>query len=202
VTCIRSDITVNKLDMMLLGILGLTTVCGLWKGMIRQIVILAGVICGYIISSKFYAPAARILPKNVEAGTAKIISFILIFIVCIIAASVLGTLVDRILKTTGLGWANRFAGGVLGAVKGCIIVAVIVIALMAFVPVDNGLMRTSVTLPYITSGIGLTVRIMPYDIRTDIQKRLDEVKKRLGQNIVESQKGNTIDRGRMSAGPK
>jgi membrane protein required for colicin V production len=179
----------NKLDIMIMGILGLTTVCGLWKGMIRQIVILIGVVCGYIISSKLYVPIARILPKNVEPGSAEIISFIIIFIACIIAASVLGALADRILKTAGLGWANRFAGGLLGAVKGVILVAVIVIALLAFAPTDSGVIRTSVTLPYIASGIRMTSRIMPRDIRANIQNRIEEEKKRWGQNTVRSQKG-------------
>jgi membrane protein required for colicin V production len=192
----------NKLDMMILAVLGLTTACGLWKGMIRQIVILAGVICGYIISSKLYAPVARILPKNIEPGTAKIISFIIIFITCIIAASVLGVLIDRILKIAGLGWANRLAGGLLGAMKGFIVVAIIAVALLAFLPADNGLIRTSVTLPYITSGIRMMSRIMPYDIRADIQKRTDEVKKRWVQNTVEMQKGSATNVGRMSRGTK
>jgi membrane protein required for colicin V production len=192
----------NKLDMMILAIFALTTACGLWKGMIRQIVILTGVVCGYIISSKLYTPVARILPGNMEPGTAKIISFIIIFIACIIAASVLGVLVDRILKIAGLGWANRLAGGVLGAVKGFIVVAIIAVALMAFLPADNGLIRTSVALPHITSGIRMMSRIMPHDIGADIQKRIDEVKKRWVQNTVEIQKGSVTNVGRMSRGTK
>jgi membrane protein required for colicin V production len=178
----------NKLDILIMGILGLTTVCGLWKGMIRQIVILTGVICGYIISLKLHVPMARILPRNVDPGAAAIISFIIIFIACTITASVLGALADRILKTAGLGWANRFAGGLLGAVKGFIIVAVIVISLLAFVPADSNVIRTSATLPYIASGIRVASRIMPHEIRANIQRRMEE-QKTWGQNTVRRQKG-------------
>jgi membrane protein required for colicin V production len=178
----------NALDMMILGLLGLTTACGLWKGLIRQIVILTGVICGYIISSRLYLPVARILPGSVEPATAKITSFIVIFILCIIAASVLGLLVDRILKIAGLGWANRLAGGLLGAVKGFIIVAILSAGLLAFLPADNGMIRTSTMVPYITSGIRLTSRIMPDDIRASIQKRIDEVKRLPGQSAADNHK--------------
>jgi membrane protein required for colicin V production len=195
-------ITVNKLDMMILGIFALTTACGLWKGLIRQIVILAGVVCGYIISSRLYLPVARILPGSVEPATGKIVSFIIIIILCIIVASVLGLLVDRILKIAGLGWANRFAGGVLGAVKGFIIVAIIAMALLAFLPADSGLIKTSTTLPYITSGVRLMSRIMPHDIRAGIQKRIDEVKKLPGKNTAGGQKCNTRNLDKMGTGTK
>lgn len=169
----------NKLDIVVIGVVGLTTAFGLWKGMIRQIVTLAGVIVGYIISLKLYGSIANILPKSIEPGVAKVIGFVLIFGVCIVVALILGAIVGKFFKIAGLGWANRLGGGLIGFLKGFVIVAIIVVVLIAFLPSDSTFLDNSVTLPYVLSGIRIMGDIMPLDIRERYQLKLGEIKRQL-----------------------
>ncbi len=144
--------------------------------MIRQVVTLAGVVAGYIISLKLYVSVANIMPKSMESGTAKMISFVLIFIVCIISASILGAIAGKIFKIAGLSWANRLVGGLLGFLKGFLLIAIIVTVLIAFLPAGNSLMNSSVTLPYVISGIKIISGSIPDDIQTKYKDKVDDIR--------------------------
>ncbi len=144
--------------------------------MVRQLVTLAGVVAGYIISLKLYESVANILPKGMNPGTAKVLSFVLIFVACIIAAYIMGAIASKILKVAGLSWANRLGGSLLGFLKGFFIIAVIVTVLIAFRPPDNSFLKNSVTLPYVISGIRMISDIIPDDIRINYKDKVDDLK--------------------------
>jgi membrane protein required for colicin V production len=144
--------------------------------MIRQVVTLAGVVAGYIISLKLYDSVAHAMPKSMEPGTAKAISFVLIFIVCILSASILAAIGSKIFKIAGLSWANRLGGGLLGFLKGFLLIAIIVTVLIAFLPAGNSLLNSSVTLPYVISGIKIISGIIPDDIQTKYKDKVDDIR--------------------------
>jgi membrane protein required for colicin V production len=175
----------NKLDMIIIGISALATALGLWKGMVRQIVTLAGVACGYFISLKLYEPVANILPKSIEPGVAKAISFVLIFVVFIIVSFILGAIVGNFLKIAGLGWANRLGGGLIGFLKGFVIIAIVVAVLIAFLPSNSAFLDNSITLPYVLSGIRIMGDIMPHDIQEKYQNKIGEVRRELAAKSLE-----------------
>lgn len=169
----------NKLDIIIIGITALATALGLWKGMVRQIVTLAGVVLGYYISLRLYVPVAKLLPENIAPGTAKAISFLLIFVICIIVSFILGAIVGKLLKIAGLGWANRLGGGAIGFLKGFVIIAIVVTVLIAFLPANSAFLDNSVTLPYVLSGIRVAGNIMPRDIQEKYHRKIIDVEKHL-----------------------
>jgi membrane protein required for colicin V production len=159
-------------DIVALSVIGLTVALGLWKGLAVQVFGLAGLVLGYILSVKYYLSAARLLP-DISQGTARIAGFLSIFIACIIAAFILGRLLEKLLKIAGLGWANRLFGGVLGLLKGTLIVAVIMVVLVAFLPSDSGTMKQSVTVPYLVSVTRLFGVAIPADIKAKYKSRIE-----------------------------
>ena len=159
-------------DIVALSIIGLTVALGLWKGLAVQVFGLAGLILGYILSVKYYLSAAKLLP-DISQWTARIAGFLGIFIVCIIAAFILGRLLGKLLKIAGLGWANRLFGGVLGLLKGTLIVSVIMVVLVAFLPSDSVMMKQSVTVPYLVSVTRLFGAAIPEDIKAKYKSRIE-----------------------------
>ncbi len=144
--------------------------------MIRQIVALAGIVAGYVISLKLYIRVANLMPKGMEPGTARMISFVLIFVVCVILAYILGVFADKSFKIAGLSWANRMAGGLLGFLKGFILIVVMVALLIAFLPADNNLLNRSVTLPYVISGTKIISSIIPEEVRSKYKDKVEYIK--------------------------
>ena len=137
------------------------------------------------------------MPKGMEPGTARTISFVLIFIVCIILASILGAMANRFLKVAGLSWADRLGGGLLGFLKGFILIAIIVMVLIAFLPADS-LLASSVTLPYVISGIKIMSSFIPEDIQTKYKSKVADIENNLMKRGIKEgiEKVNKNGRGR------
>ncbi len=169
--------TLNAFDIVILTILGITAGIGLWKGLVRQVLTLVGVIAGYILAINLYRPVSGLF-TGIDPDVAKIISFIGIFALCIILASIVSWLIGRFLQITGLGFLNRIAGAALGLVKGLLIVVVIVVMLLTFLPSDNRMLKDSVTLPYIVSIIKNINVLVPDGLKKRYRMRMEEMKQK------------------------
>jgi membrane protein required for colicin V production len=163
----------NSLDVIVVTIITITTVFGLWKGLVKQLFALGGVIAGYICAIKFYEQSAVFLPK-MDTGMAKIVSFIGIFVAIIITALILSWIIERTVKTIKLGWVNRICGGVLGFLKGFLVVTVIAMVLLTFLPEDNSILKYSITLPYTLYGIEFIDKAVPQDIKLIYRQKISQ----------------------------
>ena len=98
-------------DIIVLGVIGVLTIRGLWKGLARQVVGLAGVAAGYVMAMRLCGPLASKFLTGFRPAMGNIISFFAIFIACIIAASIIGRIAGKLMRTAGLGILNRIGGG-------------------------------------------------------------------------------------------
>jgi membrane protein required for colicin V production len=153
----------------------LTTFLGLWKGLRRQFFGLGGVIAGYVAAVNLYKPLAEFM--SMTSGLSKITSFITIFFICKIMVTFIGWKAKELFKSTKLSLLNRAGGASVGALKGLIMVLVIVLALTAFLPSDTGLLRKSALLPFISSLPEITLRIVPEDIRKRYNEKVVRLRK-------------------------
>jgi len=153
-------------DTIVLTVVGVVTLLGLWKGLVRQVVGLGGVAAGYVIAMKFYGTLSAKFLTGFRLATGYVISFLAIFIACIIAASIIGWIAGKLLGGAGLGILNRIGGGILGGAKGCLIVSVAVMMLIAFLPPNSGVFKGSGTMKYIQPMAGIASRLAPKNIRT------------------------------------
>lgn len=156
----------NMFDLIVLVVIVLLILRGLWKGLIRQVVGLAGVVTGYMIAMHFYGPFASRYLKGFTPATGHIIAFLGVFIGCIIAASIVGWIIGRLMNVAGLGILNRIGGAVLGGAKGCFILGVAVMTLIAFLPSDSSVFKGSRTIKYIQPMAGLISGVAPKSIKT------------------------------------
>ena len=100
-------------DIIVLAVIGILTIIGLWKGVVKQFFGLLGVVAGYLLAMRFYQPCSKFL-TSIYPGTAKVISFIAIFLASILVAHLIGWGVGRLLAISKLGFINRIGGGLLG----------------------------------------------------------------------------------------
>jgi membrane protein required for colicin V production len=166
----------NTLDIIVLIVICLMTIYGIWKGFIRQILSIAGIVVGYIVAVKYYADLASYL-KLSDPNLAKIISFIILFVACVIVFAALAFLLNKVFKLPGLGMINTFFGGVIGFLKGFLVVALLVIVLIALLPADNPVLSKSITAPYILRALTNIHRAIPKDIKAQYQKKIEGLMK-------------------------
>ena len=88
---------------------------GLKRGLVRQIVSICVIYFGITLSLRFAGQLSTWLSKYIPDSpfAVKLIAFILIFFAIALILSLLGKVVEKILKITLLGWLNRLLGLVL-----------------------------------------------------------------------------------------
>jgi membrane protein required for colicin V production len=170
----------NTLDIIVLIVICLMTFYGVWKGFIKQVLSIAGIITGYVVATRYYAQFATNL-KLSDPNLAKIISFIILFLACVILFSVLAMILNKIFKLPGLGVINSFFGGVIGFLKGFLLTAICVIVLIALLSVENPLLSKSITVPYILRGLMAAENAIPRDIKTQYHKKIESLMKEVSQ---------------------
>ncbi len=87
-------------------------VLGIKRGLVKQIVALAVVVLGIHLSLRFSDPLQAYLAQMVEWEPfwAKAVSFTVIFLAVALLLSLLGKLVEKVIKIAMLGWLNRLLG--------------------------------------------------------------------------------------------
>ena len=104
------------LDIIILGIPGISVMTGLWKGLISQLKGIIAIVLGAWAAMKFNQPFSEWLStymSSVPPVSLKIISYIAIFVIVMIFLSVIGSILNRCIKLVMLGWANRLLGAFL-----------------------------------------------------------------------------------------
>lgn len=146
--------------------------------MVSQIFSIVGIIFGYFAAVSYHAAAARHL-TFMDATAARILSFIAIFILCIIASMIIARIVGKFFQLPGLGLINSFGGGIVGFIKGFLLVALMVIFLIAVLPNDSPLLNTSAALPFVLRGIKIFDNMVPKDIKEQYRKKVDNLKTKM-----------------------
>jgi membrane protein required for colicin V production len=168
----------NMLDIIVLIVIGGLTAYGIWKGCIKQVFSILGIICGYVVAMRYYSAFSDYL-KFSDPNLGKIISFIILFIACVIVFGLLALLINKIFRLPGLGLINSFFGGVIGFLKGFLLAAIAVIFLIALLSAENPILSKSLTVPYILRGIMKAESMLPRDIKVQYSKKIDNLMKEI-----------------------
>lgn len=158
-------------DIIVLAVIGILTIIGLWKGLVKQIFGLLGAIAGSLLAIRFYQPCAKFF-TSFHAGTAKAASFIAIFLACILVAYLIGWVVARFFAISKLGFFNRIGGGFLGFLKGYIIISVLVTVLTVFLPANNSFFKKSSTIKYFLPVTAALKKVTRGDIKAKYNEKV------------------------------
>ena len=115
----------NGLDFAVIAILLLSILLGLWRGLLYEVLSLLGWPFAIILSKLSATSIAPLIPVAQEEMRVTA-AYALVFIAALIAWSLLTRLVAKLLKAMGSDWADRAMGGVFGAMRGVLIVLVLV----------------------------------------------------------------------------
>lgn len=120
----------NVFDLIFALLLGWAIFMGVRKGFVLQVTAVLALLLGIYLSFKFsYLMAKWITDFGVGAKAVSIVSFSLTFIGVVVAARLLGSILDRVVHITLLGWLNRLLGVVFAAVKMALVTSIILFIL-------------------------------------------------------------------------
>jgi len=177
-------IHLNWLDTLLLVILLVTFIIGLVKGFIRQIIGLLAVVLGLVLASRHYGWLSWKLYSRIESDFWRNgLSFLIIFFAVVLAGWLVGFLLGKLMKGT-LSLANHLLGGALGLLKGVLIGAVIILAMLSF-DFERQAIIGSRLAPAMVKVSRALVLLIPQDLR---ERFVDTVKSYEGKGGRNEQK--------------
>jgi len=123
---------VTLLDGVTLGLLGAFVVLGAIRGLVRDLASLVGLVAGAYLSWR-HGPqvSAWLQPMIRDNRWALFLGYALTFFGVVLAATLVGVFLSRLLHETPLGWLDRLLGAALGMAKAVILVwALVTITLL------------------------------------------------------------------------
>jgi membrane protein required for colicin V production len=112
----------SMLDLIVLLVLILTVVRGLMRGMVDTLFSLAAWTLAFVLGKWGALMVAPLLPIGIENPAIRYFAgFMAVFLVVLIGVLLLGHALASLVKAAGLGSADKVLGGVLGLVKGLVI---------------------------------------------------------------------------------
>jgi membrane protein required for colicin V production len=169
----------NWIDWALIIFLLISVANGFQEGMVRITIGLIALIAGFIVASWFGGlAAAPLIPWVQSKGVASILGYMIVFFAVIIAGALLGALLARMLKLIGLSWVDRLMGGVLGVVRGFIVLAVVTMVVTALAPkwLPNAVSGSTLA-PYVLGASRVLTNLTPFDIRDGFHRAYAELQR-------------------------
>ena len=97
--------------------------------MVRELLSLAGWVIAFMVASSFAAAFAPMLPSAIVGDQFRgMLAFASIFLSALLAMGLLTMLISALVKTAGLGFADRFMGSLFGFARGLLVVLLAVLA--------------------------------------------------------------------------
>jgi len=164
---------VNIADWIILLTLLLSVVQAASSGFFQEAFGIAGLVFGYLIAAWQYRHLAEYFAPYISSQwLGEIVAFLAIFFGVMVLAGVLGKIVRWIVKEAGLNVVDRFLGGVLGLVRGCLAVAIVLVSMTAFTPTSRWLQGSGLA-PYFLVVGRAVIWVAPAELRAQFYKGLD-----------------------------
>jgi membrane protein required for colicin V production len=168
----------NIFDIIVIVILAYCIIRGIFRGLLKELSSIIGVFGGFYAAYTYYAVVAKPLSRWIShTGYLNLVSFIIIFCIVFLVISILGVIINYLLKLAFLGWFDRSAGALFGAVKGILIVSVLLIALTAFLPKGSPFIKDSLLSPHIAYISEKLVKVDSKNIKHAFTAKIEELRK-------------------------
>lgn len=167
----------SLLDLLLALIVGGSVLFGFLAGFARAGVSFLAAIAGVLFGFWFYGIPADFIHRYVGSQTfSNIAGFLVVFFVCVLMGTLIGKLLAKLLKWTGLSWLDRLMGAGFGLVRGGIAAVAFVSILLAFTPkpVPNW-MTGSMLLPYAIDASNMVATLAPRGLKNSVRETVAEV---------------------------
>jgi membrane protein required for colicin V production len=168
----------NPFDILIIVILGYSFVRGLFRGLVKEVSSIIGVLGGFYAAYSYYVELSKLFSKLIRnSAYLNILSFLIIFCGILIIVSIIGIIIKYLLNIAFLGWVDRICGVGFGIIKGILIVAVLFITLTAFLPKGSPFLKNSVLAPHVAWVSEEMAKVISPEMKREFTAKLGELKR-------------------------
>jgi len=115
-------------DYAIVGIILISALIGLLRGLVKEAFSLGTWIAAIIIGIRFCQPVSVLLIEYIEVPSIRVAAgFVILLILTLILGAMLSYLISQLVDKTGLSGTDRFAGFIFGIARGMVVMAVLVL---------------------------------------------------------------------------
>ncbi len=160
--------TLTAFDWFLAATVAVSTVTAFFRGIIKVLFSLAGLILGIILAAWNYTVlATRLQTVLSSVAAAQVVAFLLITIGTMAIFVLLATVLRRAVSAVGLGFFDRILGATFGFLRGMLLGIAFMMALTAFLP-DSRWLKDSRLAPYFLAGAHAVSFVVPARLQQEI----------------------------------
>jgi membrane protein required for colicin V production len=164
---------VTVADWIILVVLIISMIQAASSGFFQEAFGIAGLVFGYLIASwEYYRLAQYFAPYLKSEWVGEITGFLIIFFAVMILAGVAGRIARWAVKEAGLSVFDRILGAALGLLRGCLVVAVVLVSMTAFTPTSKWLAGSELA-PYFLVAGRAAIWVAPSGLRARFYQGLD-----------------------------
>ncbi len=168
----------NVLDIVLLVLAATAFLFGLWKGLARIAVGIAALVVAFLLASQYQDRlGARLMGMGVHETPARMAAYLLIFLATMVAGSLVGWGLSKLLKLALLGWADRLAGAALGLAGAVLAAAFVIHPIVSSSTWGRTLLGGSRLAPYVATVGDIVNRAAPADLSARYAAEIEEIRR-------------------------
>ena len=101
----------------------------------------------------------------------------IIFCLVFLAVSIIGIVIKYLMNIAFMGWVDRICGAAFGAIKGLLIVSVLLIVFTAFLSSGTPFIKDSMLAPHLTVVSEKMAKVISKDMKKQFTTKMRELKK-------------------------
>jgi membrane protein required for colicin V production len=184
---------VNYFDYILITIVGLSMVLSVWRGFVREIISLIGLVLAFFTASRISGDVGDYLNDWIENDSiANVAGFILIFVLVMVIVGLIGAFVRKLVHMADLSATDRTLGIFFGTARGLLLIGVAFLIYTAYAKPDQSWMKKSVLTPYAIQLGDLIGQTIPDGLPFSTQDNVPQLPsaKKVTQQAVETIKNS------------
>jgi membrane protein required for colicin V production len=160
-------------DWIICALVLVNVVTAAMQGFFSEALTIAGLVVGYLVAAWQYRSLADRLESYLKnPWLAEVLGFLVIFFAIVLLFGAAARIARWLMKEAGLSGLDRFLGGLLGLLKGGLMVAVILMGMTAFAPTSK-LLGNSQLAPYFLVVGRAAIWLAPGELRARFYQGLD-----------------------------
>ncbi len=160
----------NGFDIFVLIVVAVCLVSGFFRGLIREVSGIIGIIAGFYGAATYYPSVMPYVTAWIaKPWLTKLICFFVLFVGVLLFVGLFAFLIRKLLSIIFLGWVDRTFGLVFGFLKGVLICSVVFMVLSLFIPGGSSLVKGSQTAPYLIQVVNVLSELVPGNLRAGME---------------------------------
>ena len=109
-------------DYVVIAVLVLSVAWGAWRGLVHEVLSLAGWIMAFLAANLLAAPLSETFPANMRPEFRVVGAFVLVFVGTLVLTTLLTALVTKFVRVSVLQSLDRWLGALFGLLRGLVLV--------------------------------------------------------------------------------